>query len=175
MTVIDTTTNAVVGAPIPVGTNPFGVGVDPTVHRAYVANQTSNTVTVIDTTTNIVGTPIPVGTFPVGVGVDPTVHRAYVANSGSSTVTVIDTTSNTFVAPIGVGTGPLAWESGRNVAAPPRPGFVPSPGARCRRPAGTILARAASGAAAGRRPRREPRAGKSGPTARIRDELPRDR
>ena len=57
------------------------MGVDPTVHRAYVANSDSNNVTVIDTTTNtVVGTPIPVGTSPVGVGVDPTVHRAYVAN-----------------------------------------------------------------------------------------------
>src|SRR6266566_3525362 len=49
VTVIDTTTNTVVGAPIPVGTQPIAVGVDPTVHRAYVANFMSNTVTVIDT------------------------------------------------------------------------------------------------------------------------------
>jgi YVTN family beta-propeller protein len=46
--------------------------VDPTVHRAYVANRSDNTVSVIDTTTNMaVGTPIPVGTFPVGVGIGP--------------------------------------------------------------------------------------------------------
>ena len=38
MTVIDTTTNTVVGTPIPVGSGPVAVGVDPTVHRAYVAN-----------------------------------------------------------------------------------------------------------------------------------------
>ena len=48
------------------------MGVDPTVHRAYVANNGSNTVTVIDTTTNtVVGAPIPVGTGPVGVGIGP--------------------------------------------------------------------------------------------------------
>src|SRR3954453_7280719 len=70
VTVIDTTTNAVVGTPIPVGAQPNGVGVDPTVHRAYVANQGSNTVTVIDTTTNaVVGAPITVGSHPAGVGI----------------------------------------------------------------------------------------------------------
>jgi YVTN family beta-propeller protein len=72
VTVIDTMTNLVVGTPIPVGSLPFGVGVDPTVHRAYVANELSNSMTVIDTTTNaVVGTPIPVGTAPFGVGIGP--------------------------------------------------------------------------------------------------------
>jgi YVTN family beta-propeller protein len=72
VTVIDTTTNTVVGTPIPVGTNPHGVGVDPTVHRAYVANDGANSVTVIDTTTNtVVGAPIPVGGHPIGVGIGP--------------------------------------------------------------------------------------------------------
>jgi YVTN family beta-propeller protein len=72
VTVIDTTTNTVVGAPIPVGRYPGGVGVDPTVHRAYVPDPISNSVTVIDTTTNtVVGAPIPVGTWPVAVGIGP--------------------------------------------------------------------------------------------------------
>ena len=69
VTVIDTTTNIVVGAPIPVGCRPRGVGVDPTVHRAYVANSDSNNVTVIDTTTNtVVGAPIPWGSAPLAWG-----------------------------------------------------------------------------------------------------------
>jgi YVTN family beta-propeller protein len=72
VTVIDTTTNTVVGTPIPAGTNPFGVGVDPTVHRAYVANTGSNSVTVIDTTTNsVVGAPIPAGIQTIAVGIGP--------------------------------------------------------------------------------------------------------
>src|SRR5690242_15273463 len=75
VSVIDTTTNAVLGTPIPVGTNPFGVGVDSTVHRAYVANFEGNTASVIDTTANaVVGTPIPVGFNPFGVGVDSAFH-----------------------------------------------------------------------------------------------------
>src|SRR5262245_2092878 len=61
VSVIDTTTNAVVGMPITVGTSPQSVGVDTIVHRAYVANGGSSSVSVIDTTTNaVVGTPIPV-------------------------------------------------------------------------------------------------------------------
>src|SRR5262249_19159688 len=99
--------NFVVGTPIPVGGGPSGVGVDPTVHRAYVANQNDNNVTVIDTQANaVVGTPIPVGNTPLGVGVDPTIHRAYVANKNDNNVTVIDTTTNPFVTTIPVGTFP---------------------------------------------------------------------
>jgi YVTN family beta-propeller protein len=84
--------------------------VDPTGRRAYVANNTSTNVTVIDTTTNtVVGAPIPMGSFPGGVGVDPTVRRAYVANgSAAGTVIVIDTMTNTVVgAPIPVGSTPF--------------------------------------------------------------------
>src|SRR5207237_343985 len=69
VTVIDTTTNTVLGAPIPVGTNPRGVGVDPIVHRAYLSNLSSHDVTVIDTTTNLVGGPHPAGTQPAALGV----------------------------------------------------------------------------------------------------------
>ena len=71
MTVIDTTTNMVLGPPIPVGTQPLGVGVDPTVHRAYVANSLGNTVTVIDTQSNMAVGTILVGMSPAGVGIGP--------------------------------------------------------------------------------------------------------
>ena len=59
---IDTATNTVVGAPIPVGTNPFGLAVTPKGGFAYVANSGSSSVSVIDTATHaVVGSPIPVG------------------------------------------------------------------------------------------------------------------
>jgi YVTN family beta-propeller protein len=46
--------------------------VDPTVHRAYVANYGSHTVTVIDTTTKtVVGGPVPVWLQPFAVGIGP--------------------------------------------------------------------------------------------------------
>ena len=61
VSVIDTATNTVVGAPISVGSNPAGVAITPDSTRAYVANFSSNTVSVIDTTTNtVVGAPISV-------------------------------------------------------------------------------------------------------------------
>jgi YVTN family beta-propeller protein len=109
VSVIDTTTNTVVGDPIRgLDGDPFAVGVDPTLHRAFVANNGSNNVTVIDTTTNFVGGPIPVGNRPAAVGVDPTVHRAYVANSLGNTVSVIDTMTDFVGVPIPVGNVPVA-------------------------------------------------------------------
>ena len=54
------------------GTNPIGVAITPDGKHAYVANETSNNVSVIDTATNtLVGTPIPVGALPTGVGIIP--------------------------------------------------------------------------------------------------------
>jgi YVTN family beta-propeller protein len=48
------------------------VGVAPTVHRAYGANNGDNTVTVIDTTTDTVAiAAILVGTGPAGAGIGP--------------------------------------------------------------------------------------------------------
>ena len=70
--------------------------------RAYVANNCSNTVTVIDTATNSVIATIPVGINPEGVAITPDGTRAYVANITSQTVSVIDTATNTVIATIPV-------------------------------------------------------------------------
>jgi YVTN family beta-propeller protein len=91
-----------VGAPIPVGEDPADVAVSPDGRRVYVANNGSNTVSVIDTTSNTVAGeptkagegPIPVGLAPEGVAVSPEGKRLYVANAASDTVSVIDTGSN---------------------------------------------------------------------------------
>jgi YVTN family beta-propeller protein len=109
VTVIDTATNAVVGAPIPVGLAPTGVAVNPAGTRVYVANSMSNTVSVIDTTTGaVVGAPIAVGAEPNEVAVNPAGTRVYVANTESNTVSVIDALTNAVIgAPIPVGLLPL--------------------------------------------------------------------
>ena len=61
VSVIDTATNTVMGAPIPGGGAPYGVAVNPAGTRVYVAN-VSGSVSVIDTATNtVIGAPIPVG------------------------------------------------------------------------------------------------------------------
>ena len=105
VSVIDTTTNTVVGSPITVGNSPFGIAYDPVNQRMYVTNRGDDTVSVIDTTTNtVVGKPIKVGDLPSGIAYDPVNQRIYVTNLGNNTVSVIDTTTNTVVgSPIKVG------------------------------------------------------------------------
>ena len=76
--------------------------------RAYVTNNGSNTVSVIDTATNTVVATIPVGVSPFGVAITPDGTRAYVANQDSNTVSVIDTATNTVIATIPVGANPVA-------------------------------------------------------------------
>jgi YVTN family beta-propeller protein len=86
----------------------------------YVANNGSNTVSVIGTATNqVVGSPIPVGNGPIGVAVTPDGSRVYVANNGSNTVSVIDTTKipPAVVATVGVGVLPVAF--GKFIASTP--------------------------------------------------------
>lgn len=110
VSVIDTSSNTVVGAPIPVGNNPVGVAITPEGGFAYAVNFGSNTVSVIDTNSNtVVGAPIPVGASPSRIAMTPNGQFAYVTNNQSHNVSVIDTSSNTVVAsPIPVGDNPSA-------------------------------------------------------------------
>src|SRR5712692_1233232 len=76
--------------------------------RAYVTNEFSNNVSVIDTTTNTVIRTLNVGGGPRPVEVTPNGRFAYVANHGANpnTVSVIERTADAVVATITVGTGP---------------------------------------------------------------------
>ena len=82
------TLNYTVVASIPVGSNPMGIGVGPDGTRAYVANHSSNTVSVIDGR-NVVAT-VPVSVNPVGVVVNSAGTRVYVSHL-NGTVSVLDT------------------------------------------------------------------------------------
>jgi YVTN family beta-propeller protein len=74
---------------------------------AYITQQFSNTVTVIDTATNTpVGEPITVGFSPFGVAVHPSGSHVYVGNMDDQSVSVIDTASNTVVATVPAGARP---------------------------------------------------------------------
>ena len=85
------------------------MGVDPSTHTVYVANETDGTVSVIDGTTNTVTATIVVGSNPIGVGVDPSTHAVYIANGSlTDTVSVIDGTTNTVTATITVVSNPIA-------------------------------------------------------------------
>ncbi len=75
---------------------------------AYVANNSSGNVSVIDVATNTVVATVPVGANPNGVGVNSAGTRAYVTNGGGNTVSVIDSATNTVVSTIAVGTTPFS-------------------------------------------------------------------
>ncbi len=91
---IDTKTNFV-GPPIPVGDEPRAVAITPDGGTAYVTNQTSGDVSVIDIqSSEVVGARSWSAPKPKGIAVTPDGSRAYVANSGAASVSVIDTRSN---------------------------------------------------------------------------------
>jgi len=90
-TEIDTDGNPANGVtPIPVGSAPIGVHVNPITNRIYVANQNSDNVSVIDQASNTIIATVPVGDFPWGVGANPSTNRIYVANWLDDTVSVIE-------------------------------------------------------------------------------------
>lgn len=94
VSIIDSTTQMVVGSPISVGNNPKGIAISPDNTFAYVTNYSDNTVSVIDIATNmVIGSPIAVGDHPIAVVFHPTQPLAYVVDEGLSTgdVSVIDT------------------------------------------------------------------------------------
>ena len=73
---------------------------------AYIGDQGTHTVSVLDTTTNTVVKTIAVGYLPTGIVASPDQTKVYVANGWSNTVSVIDTATNTVSATIAVGQGP---------------------------------------------------------------------
>ena len=97
---------ASVTSTIGVGSQPSGVAVNPAGTFAYVTNEGSGTVSVIDTSTNLVTSTIGVGSEPSGVAVNPAGTLAYVTNFGSGTVSVISTAATAPGSPtIGAATG----------------------------------------------------------------------
>jgi YVTN family beta-propeller protein len=89
-------------AQVEVGDEPRTVAITPDKRLAYVTNQASATVSVIDLATNQKTQDIPVGAGPYGIALTPDGARAYVANSASNTVSVIDTAGNAVVATIDI-------------------------------------------------------------------------
>src|SRR5215470_12722521 len=75
--------------------------------NAYITNQNSNTVSVIDTATDMVIATIPVGLSPFGVAVSPDGTKVYATSSDVNTVSVIDTATNIVIATIPGGIFPF--------------------------------------------------------------------
>ncbi|QSO51241.1 InlB B-repeat-containing protein [Alicyclobacillus curvatus] len=98
---------ATVTSTVTVGNAPEGLGVDAANGDVYVANQGSNTVSVIDGSTNTVTSTITVGSHPFDVAYDAANGDMYVANELSGTVSVIDGSTNTVTSTITVGGYPV--------------------------------------------------------------------
>jgi YVTN family beta-propeller protein len=92
---------------IGVDSYPVGIAVNPTTGKIYVANEFSNTVSIIDEGTDKVQATIKVGSFPYGIDINPLNNRVYVANRGSNTVSVIDGSTNLKMADVNVGKSPI--------------------------------------------------------------------
>lgn len=73
---------------------------------AYIANEDSNNISVIDTTTGKVTATISVGSNPVGVAINPDGTKVYVANAHSNDVSIIDTATNDVIATVSAGKSP---------------------------------------------------------------------
>jgi YVTN family beta-propeller protein len=83
------------------------VAITPDGTSAYVTNENSNSVSVIDTTSNEVVATIAVGGQPRGVATTPDGTLIYVVNSFSNSVSVIDQSLNKVItAVVGVGQTP---------------------------------------------------------------------
>jgi YVTN family beta-propeller protein len=77
---------------------PSGVAISPSGTYAYVANEGSNNVVIINTASNTVVNSITSGFYvPIAVAISPSGTYAYVTNEGSNNVVIINTASNTVV------------------------------------------------------------------------------
>jgi YVTN family beta-propeller protein len=94
--------------------NPFptGLSVSSDGMSVYVANNLSNTVSIINTAAMTVTRSIGVGSYPFTALVSEDNHRLYVSNWGDATVSAIDLPSGNVVATIEVGSHPSAMAFG---------------------------------------------------------------
>ncbi|MBT9585246.1 hypothetical protein IV102_18020 [bacterium] len=90
-------------AEIPVGDNPQSVAISGTGLTAYVVNQGSHSVSVIDGVQRSVTTIPKVGPNPCGGALTPDGQFLYVTGGSSGTVTKIDTTSRTVIQTLDLG------------------------------------------------------------------------
>ncbi len=84
----------------------FGVAVNPSTDRVYVANGWFRALFVIDSSTNTLITSVPVGEVPFAVAVDQITNRVYVTNFGSNSLSVIDSATSDHITDIAVGESP---------------------------------------------------------------------
>ena len=89
------------------GSFPIGIDINPITNKLYVANQFSNTISVIDIDKSKVEKNIDVGNSPYDVRVNPFSNRIYASNRDSDSISVIDGFTNKELTKISVGDSPL--------------------------------------------------------------------
>jgi len=94
VSVIDGTTQTVIGSPIPVGDGPDGIALSPSGSIVYIANQESETISVINAVTNTVIDTI-TGIPCTSLAMDPSGSRLYVASDWDQDLRVINTATRT--------------------------------------------------------------------------------
>ena len=92
---------------IPSGSFPVGIEINPITNKLYVANQLSNTISVIDIEKSKVEANIDVGNSPYDVEINPFSNRIYASNRESNTISVIDGFTNKELTEIPVGNSPV--------------------------------------------------------------------
>jgi YVTN family beta-propeller protein len=88
------------------GIESYAICVNPNTNKIYVANRSSDNVTVIDGATNLSAT-VAAGDGPRAICVNPNTNKIYVANQNSDNVTVIDGATNSTTT-VSAGDGPWA-------------------------------------------------------------------
>ena len=84
-----------------VGADPVALAVNPATNKIYVANQNSNSVTIINGATLSTST-VTVGAAPNAIVVNSVTNKIYVANANGNSVTVLDgATNRTSTVPVG--------------------------------------------------------------------------
>lgn len=98
---IETGTNRIVGAPIPVGERPESIAITPNGRAALVSNFDGKSVSVIDTVAHAVVATIPLSGHPGQVAISPSGKFAYVEVEGKETA-VIDPVAGKLAGSVGV-------------------------------------------------------------------------
>ena len=91
--VAQSTSAQTVTATITADENPRAVAINPVTNKIYVANTSSNNVTVIDGANNATTT-LAAGRTPIAVAINPVTNKIYVVNQNSDNITVIDGATN---------------------------------------------------------------------------------
>ena len=101
------------GAVVPAGTEPRAIAVDPSTGRAFVANEFSNDVTVIEPGTRATRT-VAVGKRPQYIAVNTRTHKVYVSNSQDASISVIDGATLAVTTVVVNGSGPFLVDEAAN-------------------------------------------------------------